>query len=60
MDTHYQTELDVFCMWCEKEFKDIMVWVGEEWNSWDCPECKKHQLDDRALTQIHQPDLKRR
>lgn len=42
----YQTELDVFCTWCEKDFKDIMVWVGKEWNSWKCPECGKDQLDD--------------
>jgi len=46
IDTHYQTELDVFCMWCEKEFKDVMVWVGKEYNSWDCPDCGRHQLDD--------------
>ena len=46
IDSHYQTELDVFCTWCEKEFNDVMVWVGEEWNSWDCPECGKPMLDD--------------
>ena len=46
IDNDYQTELDVFCTHCEKEFKDVMVWVGKEWNSWDCPECGKQQLDD--------------
>jgi len=46
IDNDYQTELDVFCTRCEKEFKDVMVWVGKEWNSWDCPECGKQQLDD--------------